>query len=184
MGGECRSGEIEAQGAPVGRRPNEPPEVTVEEPRRALAEQGHGFGPGTTRRFLFRHRGTLLRSAGIGTFFGALPGAGGMISAFTSYAVARSPSRTPERFGHGAPEGVIATEAANNAGCGGALIPTLSGGTGETVAPDSAPRPCSASPSAGSGRSRFRALRGVALHAHGTHAVAGGLDPGVRLLGG
>ena len=76
-------------------------------------------------RLVFRHWGTLLRSAGIGTFFGALPGAGGVISAFTSYAVARSLSRTPERFGRGAEEGVIATEAANNACCGGALIPTL-----------------------------------------------------------
>jgi putative tricarboxylic transport membrane protein len=67
----------------------------------------------------------LLRSSVIGTFFGALPGAGGVIAAFASYAVAKSSSRQPETFGTGNPDGVVATEAANNACCGGTLIPTL-----------------------------------------------------------
>ncbi len=67
----------------------------------------------------------LLRSSLIGTFFGILPGAGGVISAFTSYAVARANSKHPELFGTGVEDGVIASEAANNACCGGAMIPTL-----------------------------------------------------------
>lgn len=67
----------------------------------------------------------LIRSSLIGIFFGALPGAGGVIAAFTSYAVARSASKEPETFGKGNPDGVVATEAANNACCGGTLIPTL-----------------------------------------------------------
>ena len=67
----------------------------------------------------------LIRSSVIGTFFGAIPGAGGVISAFTSYAVARSVSRHPEQFGTGIEDGVIATESANNACCGGTLIPSL-----------------------------------------------------------
>ncbi len=74
----------------------------------------------TVRRWV-----NLARSSVIGIFFGALPGAGGVIAAFTSYAVARSSSKEPEKFGTGVQDGVIATESANNACCGGALIPTL-----------------------------------------------------------
>lgn len=73
-----------------------------------------------------RHRWNLLRSAAIGTFFGALPGAGGDVSAFTAYAVAKAAARPEEGYGDGAEGGIVATEAANNATCGGALIPTLS----------------------------------------------------------
>ena len=67
----------------------------------------------------------LLRSSLIGTFFGILPGAGGVISSFTSYAIAKSNARPDEKFGEGEPNGVIATESANNACCGGALIPSF-----------------------------------------------------------
>ena len=67
----------------------------------------------------------VARSSIIGTSFGILPGAGGVISAFTSYAVAKSRAKPGEEFGKGEPNGVIATEAANNACCGGALIPSL-----------------------------------------------------------
>lgn len=67
----------------------------------------------------------LIRSSLIGTFFGALPGAGGLIAAFSAYAVARAVSSTPETFGTGNPDGVVATESANNACCGGTLIPSL-----------------------------------------------------------
>ncbi|NDR56185.1 tripartite tricarboxylate transporter permease [Aliiruegeria sabulilitoris] len=72
------------------------------------------------------HIPNLLRSSTIGTFFGTLPGAGGDISAFTSYAVAKAVAKPEEGYGEGAEGGVVATEAANNATCGGALIPTLS----------------------------------------------------------
>ena len=72
------------------------------------------------------HRLNLLRSSAIGTFFGALPGAGGVISAFTAYAVAKARSKPEEDYGNGAEGGVVATESANNACCGGTLIPTLS----------------------------------------------------------
>src|SRR5690606_499314 len=56
-----------------------------------------------------------LRGAGIGSFIGALPGAGSLIASFMSYAVEKRVSREPERFGKGALEGVVAPEAANNA---------------------------------------------------------------------
>lgn len=74
---------------------------------------------------VFNDKINLLRSSVIGTFLGALPGAGGVMASFTAYAVAKSSARDSSEYGHGAKGGVIASEAANNACCGGALIPTL-----------------------------------------------------------
>lgn len=70
-------------------------------------------------------KGTFVRSGLIGTFIGALPGAGANIAAFVSYNVAKRVSKNPEEFGSGAIKGVAASEAANNAVTGGALIPML-----------------------------------------------------------
>ncbi len=72
-----------------------------------------------------RNATNLIRSSGIGVFFGALPGAGGVISSFTSYAVAKAWSKPEEKYGEGAEGGVVATEAANNATVGGTLVPSL-----------------------------------------------------------
>ena len=84
---------------------------------------------------VFRRWTNTLRSGVIGTFIGALPGAGVVIAAFLSYATAKGVSKHPETFGKGEPDGVIATEAANNACCGGSLIPTLALGLpGEAMA--------------------------------------------------
>ncbi|MEQ8193174.1 MAG: tripartite tricarboxylate transporter permease, partial [Rhodospirillales bacterium] len=60
-----------------------------------------------------------------GAFLGILPGVGGPIAAFISYDYAKKMSKTPERFGTGAVEGIAAPEAANNAVTGGALIPMM-----------------------------------------------------------
>jgi putative tricarboxylic transport membrane protein len=73
-----------------------------------------------------KHYVNLLRSSIIGTFFGAIPGAGGVISSFTSYAVAKAMSKPGEEYGEGEEGGVVATESANNATVGGTLVPTLS----------------------------------------------------------
>ena len=67
----------------------------------------------------------LLRSASIGTVVAILPGAGGSIASLVSYSEARRTSRESETFGKGNPQGVLATEAANNATVGGGFIPTL-----------------------------------------------------------
>jgi putative tricarboxylic transport membrane protein len=72
-----------------------------------------------------KHWKNLLRSSSIGAFFGALPGAGGVISSFASYATAKAMSREDERYGEGAEGGVVATEGANNATVGGTLVPSL-----------------------------------------------------------
>lgn len=67
----------------------------------------------------------MLKGGLIGTFIGAIPGAGGDISAFVSYSEAKRSSKHPEKFGHGAPEGIAAAESANNGCSGGAMIPML-----------------------------------------------------------
>ncbi|WP_118138233.1 tripartite tricarboxylate transporter permease [Oceanicella sp. SM1341] len=66
-----------------------------------------------------------IRSAIIGYGIGILPGAGGSMAAFVSYAVARSGSKKPEEYGKGSREGIAAAESANNAMCGGAFVPML-----------------------------------------------------------
>lgn len=68
---------------------------------------------------------TILRSSGIGTFIGILPAEGATVASMIGYNEARRWSRTPEAFGHGAPEGIAGSEAANNAATGGAMVPTL-----------------------------------------------------------
>ncbi|QDU41192.1 Tripartite tricarboxylate transporter TctA family protein [Maioricimonas rarisocia] len=67
----------------------------------------------------------MLRSSGIGTIIGMLPGVGANIGSMMAYATAKSVSRTPQKFGEGSEEGIVASEAANNATVGGALIPLI-----------------------------------------------------------
>lgn len=67
----------------------------------------------------------LLRSSIIGTVVGILPGAGGSIAGLVAYTEARRSSKESDQFGKGAPDGIIATESANNATVGGGFIPTL-----------------------------------------------------------
>lgn len=66
-----------------------------------------------------------LRAAIIGTGIGILPGIGGSTSGMLSYVTAKNMSKHPETFGTGEPEGIVATECANNATIGGAMIPLL-----------------------------------------------------------
>ena len=67
----------------------------------------------------------IMRGSVIGFFLGILPGGGGVLASFTSYSMEKRLSPHPERFGHGAIEGVAGPETANNAGAGGAFIPLL-----------------------------------------------------------
>ncbi len=70
-----------------------------------------------------RSRVAIAQSSVVGFFIGVIPGAGSTVASFISYTIAKRFSKTPERFGHGAIEGVAAPEAANNSETGGALIP-------------------------------------------------------------
>jgi putative tricarboxylic transport membrane protein len=67
----------------------------------------------------------ILRGTAIGSLLGVLPGGGAALSSFAAYGVEKKSSRTPERFGRGAIEGVAAPEAANNAGAQTSFIPLL-----------------------------------------------------------
>lgn len=66
-----------------------------------------------------------IRSAAIGIAIGILPGIGGGTSNILSYIVAKNRSKHPEKFGTGINDGVVASETANNASIGGALVPLL-----------------------------------------------------------
>ena len=82
-----------------------------------------------------RYPMTYIKSSIIGAFVGIVPGAGGNIAGYIAYNEAKRASKTPEEFGKGCREGVAATEAANNAVCGGSLIPMLTLGIpGNSVA--------------------------------------------------
>ena len=75
---------------------------------------------------ILKHWALGLYAAFIGTFVGALPGAGGPVASFLAYAEARRVVKKPSApFGEGAVEGIAASESANNACIGGALIPML-----------------------------------------------------------
>lgn len=74
---------------------------------------------------MWKHKFTILKSSLLGTCVGALPGAGADIAAWAAYGVAQRTSRTPEQFGTGCTEGVVAPTSANNAAVGGAWIPAL-----------------------------------------------------------
>ncbi len=69
--------------------------------------------------------GPIGRGTVLGFFLGIIPGGGAVIASFASYALEKRMSKTPERFGKGAIEGVAGPEAANNSAAGGAFIPLL-----------------------------------------------------------
>lgn len=75
---------------------------------------------------VFRYPRTLFRSASFGVGMGVLPGVGEFLAQFFAYTTARERSKTPELFGRGAPEGIIASETSNNAVPPAALVPLLS----------------------------------------------------------
>ena len=67
-----------------------------------------------------------IRSSAIGLGIGILPGIGAGTSNLLSYIAAKKGSKDPDKFGKGCIDGIIASETANNAGIGGALITLLS----------------------------------------------------------
>ncbi|MCP5372243.1 MAG: tripartite tricarboxylate transporter permease [Hyphomicrobiales bacterium] len=67
----------------------------------------------------------ITRSAPIGVLIGAIPGLGAAVSAYLNYGITRNLSKTPERFGQGAIEGVAAAESGNNAVTSATFVPLL-----------------------------------------------------------
>jgi putative tricarboxylic transport membrane protein len=84
----------------------------------------------------FRHWWLVMRSSMLGLWIGVLPGVGASVAGLAAYAQAVQTSKTPERFGKGAVEGVIAPDATMGANEGGGLMPTLAFGIpgGESMA--------------------------------------------------
>ena len=76
-------------------------------------------------KLAFKYPVALIRSALIGLFVGIIPGAGVNAAALMSYFQARTWSKNRDNFGKGGPEGIIASEAANNAVAAGACVPAL-----------------------------------------------------------
>jgi putative tricarboxylic transport membrane protein len=68
----------------------------------------------------------IARGSVVGFLTGLVPGPAAVLSTFIAYELEKKVSRTPERFGHGAVEGVAGPEAANNAATAGAMVPLLS----------------------------------------------------------
>jgi putative tricarboxylic transport membrane protein len=73
-----------------------------------------------------RSAAPALRGTAIGSVLGILPGSGTLLAPFASYVLEKKISRSPERFGKGAPEGVAGPEAANNAAAQTCFIPLMS----------------------------------------------------------
>ncbi|SDU73431.1 tripartite tricarboxylate transporter permease [Jiangella alkaliphila] len=94
-----------------------------EKTRTALVRRVSGLWP--SREDLRRIVGPVLRGTGLGSLLGVLPGGGHVLAAFASYSVEKRISKTPERFGRGAIEGVAAPESANNAAAQTSFIPLL-----------------------------------------------------------
>lgn len=84
--------------------------------------KGVGF---TLKEGLGQTRNAIV-SALIGVGIGILPGIGGGVSCMISYTVSKNTSKHRELYGTGIMDGVVASETANNATIGGAMIPLLS----------------------------------------------------------
>jgi putative tricarboxylic transport membrane protein len=76
-------------------------------------------------REVFRFPHVVLPGAAFGTLMGIIPGVGEFTAQFLSYSWAQRVSRDPSQFGKGAPEGVLASESANNAVPAAAMVPLL-----------------------------------------------------------
>jgi putative tricarboxylic transport membrane protein len=98
--------------------------LALEGPRRhVVATRLTGLLP--SREEWRRSAGAITRGTGIGFFLGLIPGIGAIIPTFSAYVIEKRLSRTPEKFGQGAIEGVAAPETANNAYANAAMIPLL-----------------------------------------------------------
>lgn len=82
-------------------------------------------GFGFSLKEFFGQMPNCFRSSAIGIGVGILPGIGSGTSNILAYLVAKKQSKHPEKYGTGIIDGVVASESANNAGIGGALVPLM-----------------------------------------------------------
>lgn len=88
-------------------------------------QEFHIKGFGFTREDVKGQGFNFWVSTMIGTGVGILPGLGGSICNLLAYSVCRGHSKYPEKYGTGIVDGLIASEASNNACTGGAMVPLL-----------------------------------------------------------
>ena len=74
---------------------------------------------------VFRHKRIAAAGSGFGVLMGMIPGVGEFTAQFLTYTYAQKTSKTPEMFGKGSEEGLVASESANNAIPAAAMIPLL-----------------------------------------------------------
>ncbi|MGR3565639.1 MAG: tripartite tricarboxylate transporter permease [Heliomarina sp.] len=74
---------------------------------------------------IFKYKRLAVSGSGFGVLMGMIPGVGEFTAQFLSYTYAQKTSKTPEDFGKGSPEGLVASESANNAVPAAAMIPLL-----------------------------------------------------------
>ncbi|WP_416761408.1 tripartite tricarboxylate transporter permease [Roseateles sp. So40a] len=67
----------------------------------------------------------VVRGTALGSVLGVLPGGGALLASFAAYTLEKKISKTPEKFGKGAIQGVAGPESANNAGAQTSFIPML-----------------------------------------------------------
>ena len=98
--------------------------------KRLSADDGIGKGKVSTKmpsvKEIWSIKWVMLRCAIVGTIVGILPGAGATIASFMCYTMENKLSKYPEKFGTGVIDGIAASETANNAATGGAMVPLLS----------------------------------------------------------
>ena len=99
----------------ISRREGDAPELA----------RGDRANPYRYIREVLKQGTNLVRSSIIGVVVGIVPGVGASVGGFVAYDTAKRASKTPEKFGRGSSEGVVACETANNAVTGGTLVPLL-----------------------------------------------------------
>jgi putative tricarboxylic transport membrane protein len=82
----------------------------------------------TFREIIFKYPRTVFRSSIVGSVIGVLPGVGAETANWVAYGMAKNASKTPEKFGKGELEGVIAPEVSANANCAASMVPMLAFG--------------------------------------------------------
>src|SRR5438105_4186142 len=94
-----------------------------ESDRELVQQKVTGLMP--TKKDMIDSTPAILRGTVLGSILGILPGGGAVIASFAGYTLEKKLSKTPERFGRGAIEGVAAPESANNAAAQTSFIPLL-----------------------------------------------------------
>jgi putative tricarboxylic transport membrane protein len=78
-----------------------------------------------TRKDISFSMPAILRSTGIGSALGLLPGGGALLASFAAYSIEKKLAKSSGKFGEGDIRGVAAPESANNAGAQTSFIPML-----------------------------------------------------------